>query len=54
MEASLFQKIEEAMKDACVCKCVSQNYVVYDRRWLFEHLDMEFDLLKKAKELKNE
>lgn len=28
------------------------KYVIYDREWLYEHLDEEFKLLKETKEMK--
>lgn len=35
----------------CV-KHVSKDYICYRRDWLYEHLDEEFALLKRCKEMK--
>ena len=45
--------LNEMLNEKGIVKCVTKDYVIYRRDWLFEHLDFEFDMQKKYGEWKS-
>lgn len=48
-QSNTAKDIETAL-NGCV-KFSSKKYICYDRKWLYDHLDEEFDLLKRCKDM---
>ena len=48
-----YTDIARKMADGGICKAVVGDYVIYKRKWLYEHLDQEIILAQSAKMAKD-
>ena len=45
-----YREIARRMEEGSIVKAVCGDYVVYKRRWLFEHIDQEVTLIRSVKD----
>lgn len=45
-------EIARQCKEAGIVKAVSGDYVIYKRKWLYEHIEQEYVLIKSVKDFK--
>ncbi len=48
-----YTDIARRMEEGGICKAVIGDYVIYKRKWLYEHIDQEYVLINSAKEILN-
>jgi len=45
-----YQEVARMMAEGSIVKYVSKDYVIYKRKWLYEHIEQEVTLIKSIKD----
>lgn len=43
------ETVDAILVDKSVCKISREDFIVYRRKWLYDHLEQEFDILKEVR-----